>query len=313
MVRGFLVLTSAVLALFMNYLRSLVLTLLANSGVKIEGMWHDLTAYSVVGLVMVLIVLLARFFEESTAPSPRATSGGELLPLSRASGMLAGLWAVMVFGALVWGGFLVQKMWKPTTALAAGPSARELLVSEVPGWRVEVDADLGRFSEVLKTEDLAHRMYSARGASDKPRVGLYLAHWAPQQATVSAVALHSPEACWPGAGWQLVGEIKRGEKLEHATGRLPPVSEGVFKSGENLRYVWYWHIHDGRVMEYGTVYSVVELLRLAWRHGFRPQGDQYFIRISSDQPWAVTRQAAPVVAALARFEQIGLVLENANN
>jgi hypothetical protein len=33
-------------------------------------------------------------------------------------------------------------------------------------------------------------------------------------------------------------------------------------------------------------YSVAALLELAWQHGFRTQGDQSFIRISSNRPWS---------------------------
>ncbi len=50
---------AAPLALLMNFIRSLTLTLLANSGVNINGAWHDFTGYAVLGATAILLGALA--------------------------------------------------------------------------------------------------------------------------------------------------------------------------------------------------------------------------------------------------------------
>ena len=65
---------SAPLALVMNFIRSLTLTLLANSGVKIEGFWHDLTGFSVLGVTAALLVGLALLLERKNGNQLSAVS-----------------------------------------------------------------------------------------------------------------------------------------------------------------------------------------------------------------------------------------------
>jgi hypothetical protein len=50
--------------------------------------------------------------------------------------------------------------------------------------------------------------------------------------------------------------------------------------------VWFWHLYDGHSINYQDPYSVPALLKLALQYGFRRQGDQFFIRVSSNQPWS---------------------------
>jgi exosortase len=51
--RATLLLLAPLLAVGMNFLRSLTLTLLANSGVSITGFWHDATGYAILGFTSV--------------------------------------------------------------------------------------------------------------------------------------------------------------------------------------------------------------------------------------------------------------------
>ena len=39
-------------------------------------------------------------------------------------------------------------------------------------------------------------------APDGAHVTLYVAYWRPGQAPVSLVDAHTPDACWPGTGWE---------------------------------------------------------------------------------------------------------------
>lgn len=53
--RVLLISASAPLALLMNFLRSLALTLLAGSGVDIAGVWHDATGFAVLGVTAAIL------------------------------------------------------------------------------------------------------------------------------------------------------------------------------------------------------------------------------------------------------------------
>ena len=60
----------------------------------------------------------------------------------------------------------------------------------------------------------------------------------------------------------------------------------MFENGSGYRQnVWFWHILDGRVLSFRDPYSVPALLRNALQYGFRRQGDQFFVRISSNKSW----------------------------
>ena len=66
--RALIIALSAPLALGMNFLRSLALTLMANRGIDISGTWHDATGFAVLGVTAGLLAGLALFLERA----PRA-------------------------------------------------------------------------------------------------------------------------------------------------------------------------------------------------------------------------------------------------
>jgi exosortase len=53
--RLIIILLAAPLAVLMNFIRSLILTLMANRGVDISGTWHDLTGFAVLGVTAVIL------------------------------------------------------------------------------------------------------------------------------------------------------------------------------------------------------------------------------------------------------------------
>jgi len=57
--RALVIALSPAIGLAMNFLRSLLLTLLANSGVSIEGRWHDITGSSIIVGTTLLVAALA--------------------------------------------------------------------------------------------------------------------------------------------------------------------------------------------------------------------------------------------------------------
>ena len=72
------------------------------------------------------------------------------------------------------------------------------------------------------------------------------------------------------------------------------------------REVWFWHVYDGRVISYRDPYSVPALLELALRYGFRRQGSQYFIRITSNQAWEQLAREPLLQEIITHLTGVGL-------
>ncbi|HSY54012.1 MAG TPA: exosortase/archaeosortase family protein [Opitutaceae bacterium] len=273
---------AAPLALAMNFLRSLTLTLLANQGVDISKTWHDATGYAILGVTALMLgglaLVLARG-ETASAPPPSAPSSRAPRALQPwlAAGLTLAIALVVLFAANTRRG----------PADAPVPDLAAMLPAQANGWEVQTTNDLYRFADTLQTDHLVQRTY-LRHAPDGSllQVTIYIAYWAPGQAPVSLVASHTPDACWPGAGWLPEPTADSRTHLVIA-GRGLPESEFRFFRGDTYpQRVWFWHLYDGRPIAYQSPYSPRELLRLAWKYGFGHEGAQFFVRISSNGEWA---------------------------
>jgi hypothetical protein len=80
----------------------------------------------------------------------------------------------------------------------------------------------------------------------------------------------------------------------------------LFRSGDYPQHVWFWHLYDGRPIMYRDPYSPAELLRIAWRYGFRRDGDQVFVRFSSNRPWSQIANEPLVKELFGRLKTLGL-------
>ncbi|MFI5335490.1 MAG: exosortase/archaeosortase family protein [Opitutales bacterium] len=284
--RALLIVAAPLLAIVMNFIRSLSLTLMANAGVNIGGFWHDATGYAIMGLTAGLLALFALALSPSGHPNPPGPASPET-PVPPAAGPCR--W----FGTTALGVAALALVFAFYGRSTPSPAAdmhdiAALLPAEPAGWRVRTTGNLYQFSDILRTTQLAERSYLKEIGGQPVLVTVYVAHWTPGQAPVSLVASHTPDACWPGAGWTPVPNA-----VPHMTltldGRTLPVAEHrVFQSGTNPpEQVWFWHVYDGRVINYRDPYSVPALLELALRYGFRREGGQYFIRLSSNATWDV--------------------------
>jgi hypothetical protein len=119
------------------------------------------------------------------------------------------------------------------------------------------------------------------------------------------VALHTPEACWPGNGWA-IEHVESNAPVNLAQRPLPPPQYRSFTQAGNRQHVWYWHLYAGHSITQTNPYSAVELLRLAWRYGFRKQGEQLFVRISSNRPWSELSQETLLAEILGQLQPYGL-------
>ncbi len=280
-----LIITAPVLALGMNLLRSLLLTLLANNGVEIAGRWHDLTGFAILGLTAAMLAGLAILLE-SREPAPAETSmpaAGSPPP------RLLGVFWVAVTLAFALGAFFVFHARDQRDEHAAAPSLAALLPAAAEGWTVREPDDLYQFTGILQTTHLMERTYLRMDGNGLPvQVTVYVAYWPAGQTSVSRVASHTPDACWPGAGWS--SQTNNGDRRQ--TLALPgltlaPAEYRLFRTDRGYaQHVWFWHVFDGRVIDYRDPYSIPALLQIAWQYGFKRQGSQYFVRLSSNRPWS---------------------------
>ena len=181
-----------------------------------------------------------------------------------------------------------------------------LLPAEPAGWNVRTADDLYRFSGVLQTRHLAERTYARATERGRLEVNAYVAHWIAGAAPVSLVASHTPDACWPGSGWMPEANPDRQVVLTAGDRTLPLAEQRVFRFGEQPQHVWYWHVYDGRVISYRDPYSIPALIEIALRYGFRREGSQYFVRLSSNRPWEEIRDEPLVRELAANLARIGL-------
>lgn len=302
--RLLLIVAAPLLALGMNFVRSLTLTLLANAGHDITGMWHDATGYAILGVTALALAGLAVLLEskpgQPAAPTPPAS---EPPPL----------WPRVIFwtGITVTLGLAAFFFTSTRPAIRAdkpAPVLTDILPLQAAGWNVVTPRDLYQFAGVLNTSHLIQRTYvRANDDGEVIQLTVYVAYWSAGQASVSQVATHTPDACWPGSGWIAKPVLDEQEVPQLPGATFFPAEHRLFKNADGYpQHVWFWHIYDGRVINYVNPYSVPALFQLALQYGFRRQGDQFFVRVSSNRPWRDLAKEPVVGEIFANLARVGL-------
>lgn len=283
--RAVLIVLAPLLALAMNFVRSLTLTLLANAGVDIGGRWHDLTGFAVLGVTAVLLGTLAILLARHTPAEPPADDPAGSAPPPPA-GALPRLLAGSLALTVALGVFFYLNTRPSTRRDLPVPDLAAVLPRQAAGWQVRTDSSIYQFTDALHTEHLAQRTYfRPLPGGTVEQLTVYVAYWRPGQATVSLVASHTPDACWPGSGW--VAQPAPPHLSLAIAGHALPLAESRFFTNHDFpQHVWFWHLYDGRPLLYRDPRSPVQLLRLALRYGFRHDGDQLFVRVSSNRDWS---------------------------
>ncbi len=303
--RAFLIIAAPVLALGMNFIRSLILTLLANRGTDISGTWHDATGYAILGLTTVALAGLAMWLEtKDQPPALLPEPAGAATPLGWP---LRFFWIGTILVSALAVFFFVNS--RPVQgAPEPVPELTKILPAVAPGWDVKTPDDLYQFSGVLQTTHLLQRTYRNYDAKGLVEVTVYMAYWAPGQTSVSRVASHTPDACWPGSGWIAQDNVTLHRSSPPLAGlAVAPAEYRLFHNDRGSpQHVWFWHVFDGHVIDYQDPYSLPALLEIALKYGFRRQGSQYFIRVSSNRPWTELADKPLVREILTNLKPAGL-------
>jgi exosortase len=308
--RALIIVLAAPLALAMNLLRSLTLTLLAHRGVEISGAWHDLTGLAILGVTAALLAGLAIKLNRDTSPvseTPRQNPPVEIVPDSTRSARPTQL--------LVSGGLLlaigIAVLFILNTRPASNPDRPApdlvaILPDRFDGWQVSPGKDLAQFSAQLQTDRLALTSYNRQTNRGLLEITVYLAYWPVGAAPVSAVAAHTPDACWPGAGWTPLPVTNSRIPVSLGRRQLDDAEYRQFAQREFLQHVWYWHLYNGRVIHPEGIRSPRRLLTLAFKYGFHREGEQLFVRVSSNQPWEIIAAEPLLQEIFARLAPFGL-------
>jgi exosortase len=275
-----LVLAAGVLAVLANFIRSVTLCLLAAHGVKIEGMWHDGTAFAVLGVTALALfggcLLLSKTSATAAAPRLllRPESEGRHLPHLVLSGATVLL--------LIWVGL---KLSPSPEAGRRPPDLAGLMVIDDALWQRRTDESVLAFSAALNTTLLRQETY-LRGDT---QLTLYVAYWSATQSTLGSVALHTPDICLPGTGW-----ATRVVPVATAKYPLPSPRRFLFEKETYPQHVWFWHFFGGRPITETKGLYPWQLGPLIMKGTIRAKAPQWVVRISSNKPLE-TLLAEPLV------------------
>lgn len=134
---------------------------------------------------------------------------------------------------------------------------------------------------------------------------LYVAHWQPRKFHPRLISIHTPDVCWVGNGWTM-------EKADYtyawnlADGPAWPAQYREFTVGGKRTYVLYWHIMNGKLSGYASGPSSANQNFFArpWQDIVEGTGEQFFIRVSSEQPWDTWRQDEFFRSTLSAFSPV---------
>lgn len=307
--RSVLIILAPLLAIGMNFIRSLTLTLLANAGIDIEGTWHDMTGFAILGVTALMLWVLAFGLEKlegspSTPPAPIPAPSKSRSPNRLGTGLLTGGYAAAVVCIAM---FFALTRGAPPINQQNIPRILSLLPAEPEGWGTATSMGLYRFAEILETDHLGQRTYVKEGPDgERLQVTFYLAYWAPGQAGVSVVASHTPDACWPGAGWAPIPTEVSEVELELPHRNLGRSEYRLFTNERIPQHVWFWHSYDRELIREFDPRRPLELLQSVFTYGVRSKGEQLFVRMSSNQPWEAFQHEPLIAEVFRRLEPYGL-------
>lgn len=266
--RILLVLAAGVIAVLANFGRAVGLCLLAANGTDISGAWHDGSAYAVLGVTVLVLFGLCTAVAgpDTTAPDAEPAPGD-----GARAWMPAGLAAVaLAFATLV--GIRLQPAEVDTRP---PPDLAAIMQLEGLGWRRTADEGIARFAATLNT-DFLHQETYLRGQT---QLTLYMAYWPARQATLGSVGVHTPDLCFPGAGWSA-----RPKPPAIASYPLPEPQRFSFIKETYPQNVWFWHVYGGYVVEDLPNLYPWQLGSYLLKRPVSSSASQWVLRISSNQP-----------------------------
>jgi Protein of unknown function (DUF3485) len=256
----------------------------------------------------------------SGVPSPAAGGIGSPAPTSGTAGKSARprawlAWPIVVPAAVLAASIMVQGFHvfsqahqglPPHLAQALGAGVSDWTSQDLPLGENEFLS--GEVEKVLNFDEVFYRSYS-RGTR---HFEVYVAYWGAGKMPTRMVASHTPDRCWTENGWQCTAmRFKVPEALDGIA--LQPVECRIFEppGGGKPTYVQYWHLVSGRTYDYGNRFNAVPDPVRWWKDAIQQavlgSREQYFIRLTSDEPLETLWNDPGFDEVLRRLGKIGLI------
>ena len=176
----------------------------------------------------------------------------------------------------------------------SGLQSTGVVPTELPGWLVTdrpvagSEEEKAKVDELLNYDDAVFRIYEQGSMG----FSVYIAHWSPGKMSPRLVAGHTPDVCWPAAGWVRQPEAERTPAGNAPADEIARIEDkvglrhGQFRifDGHDVRQnVLFWHLFGEDLVNYDTGNSppwyamFVDLMK----HGLNQRREQWFVRISS--------------------------------
>lgn len=230
-------------------------------------------------------------------------------------------WAAFVLAggtliaAVLWMGFGESQADLPRDRIPV--SALLPTAAEVPGW-TRADLSLGDTPEIqrevrdtLLFDEAAFVTYR-RG---EVRISVYCAYWRPGLVSYRMVANHTPDVCWRLQGWRCQEQRTTTLSLPGMDARVPDAEVRTFTREGRTEHVYFWHLVGGKVYYAGNEEKLpgYKFLRDLPKMGLRQKDEQYFLRISSEQPWEEFAGSEVVSLIMSRLQRAGLPVASQSN
>lgn len=174
--------------------------------------------------------------------------------------------------------------------------------AEIPGWQVahrplaESIEQQRSVTRNLNYDQAAFVDFTQGGT----RISILVVYWSPGKMPRRLVASHTPDVCWVAGGWIL----RDRDRIDVRAGRDDlRMEHRIFEFKEAKEHVVFCHLVDGDVSESGPPGEVpwFAVVTDLLRSGLRQRGEQFFVRISSNRPWAEVAGTPPVRNLLRRI------------
>jgi exosortase D (VPLPA-CTERM-specific) len=238
-----------------------------------EGFLHDFEGWVVfmvcTGILIVEILLLAKignpgarlsdvFLLESAVLEKNGQAHQRKLTLS----------FMVAAGLVTIAAIAIQLMPSPVYELPQRKSFSEFPLS-VGEWRGTLDQIAPEYLQLLQLDDYVLADFSSRTNAS---ANFYVSYYATQANGNSA---HSPRACIPGDGWEIVDFKDRENSRVIVNGQSLRFNRVVIRKGENRQLVYYWFQQRGRI----STNEYVVKLQVFWDAITRHRTDGAMVRL----------------------------------
>ena len=204
----------------------------------------------------------------------------------------------------------------PPPAATLHEKLSDIVPSTLSGWKIK-DMNMAdspessaRISKFLNFDDALFRVFKKGDTS----IGLYIAYWSPGKTSYRWAGAHTPDTCWVLNGWTRTHR-EYSIPFKHGEVQFQPAEFGIYAKNDSPQNVYFWHLVGGQAFSYmqeGAPNILGALIDIK-HHGLNLRQEQFFIRLSSNEPLEALRKKAGFSKILDSLSAIGLATTSGTN